>query len=262
MNEPTFAVVLPARYQSTRFPGKPLAMIAGRPLIEWVHRRARAIGGAAAVVVATDDARIAEVVRGFGGEAVMTRADHATGTDRVAEVAESLDVDVVVNLQGDEPVFDPAVVEAMVAALARDPELDVVTACHPIRDGAEFASPHVVKVVVDARDRALYFSRAPIPHGALVGGGALRHVGVYAYRREALRRLASLPRTPLERSEGLEQLRALENGMTIGVVRTAVPTVGVDVPDDIKSVEKAMGTTYTTSSSSTAQAIHSKDGTS
>lgn len=247
MDALTFAVVVPARYRSTRFPGKPLAPVAGRPLIEWVVRRASQIEGASAVVVATDDERIADAVRGFGGRVVMTREDHATGADRVAEVAGTLDVDVVVNLQGDEPVFDPAMVEAMVAVLAADPGVDIATACHPIDDEADLRSPHVVKVVVDARDRALYFSRAPIPHGAPDGGAApLRHVGVYAYRRAALLRFTSLPRTPLERSESLEQLRALENGMTIGVVRTTVATVGVDVPEDIKSVEKAIGSTYTT----------------
>jgi len=245
MSAPTFAVVLPARYASTRFPGKPLAPIGGRPLIEWVYRRAQAIRGAAELVVATDDERIARAVERFGGRAVMTSADHATGTDRVAEVAAGLDVDVVVNLQGDEPVFEPAMIEEMVAALGRDGKLDIVTAAHPIEDEAQWRNPNAVKVVVGADRRALYFSRAPIPHGAPAGMW-LRHVGVYAFRKTALLRFTALEPTPLERSERLEQLRALENGMTIGVVTVARATFGVDVPDDIKSVEKAMGTTYTT----------------
>jgi 3-deoxy-manno-octulosonate cytidylyltransferase (CMP-KDO synthetase) len=245
----TFAIVLPARYGSTRFPGKPLAPIAGKPLIEWVYRRASAVRGASGLVVATDDERIVAAVRSFGGEVVMTRPDHETGTDRVAEAAETLEVDVVVNLQGDEPVFEPAMVERMVERMGDEAGIDVVTAAHPIEDAREVANPNAVKVVVDTRDRALYFSRAPIPSGALEGGsaaGALRHVGVYAFRRESLARFAGLERTPLEISERLEQLRALENGMTIGVIRVIRPTIGVDVPSDVKNVEKEIGQSYTT----------------
>ena len=195
--------------------------------------------GASRVLVATDDVRIAAVVRGFGGEVVMTHGSHQTGTDRVAEVAKSLRADVVVNLQGDEPIFDPAMVEEMVAVLARDPEVEIATACHPIQDTESLQSPHVVKVVLDRYHRALYFSRTPIPSGALFDGArALRHVGVYAFRREALAKFAKLPRTPLEIAERLEQLRALEHGMTIAVVETRHATVGVDVPADIKNVER------------------------
>jgi len=231
--------VLPARFGSTRFPGKPLASISGKPLIQWVYQGASRVRGANRVLVATDDVRIAAVVRGFGGEVVMTRGSHQTGTDRVAEVAKSLRADVVVNLQGDEPIFDPAMVEDMVAVLSRDPEVEIATACHPIQDTESLQSPHVVKVVVDQQRRALYFSRAPIPSGALFDGArALRHVGVYAFRREALAKFAKLPRTPLEIAEQLEQLRALEHGMTIAVVETRHATVGVDVPADIKNVER------------------------
>lgn len=195
--------------------------------------------GASRVLVATDDVRIAAVVRGFGGEVVMTHGSHQTGTDRVAEVAKSLRADVVVNLQGDEPIFDPAMVEEMVAVLARDPEVEIATACHPIQDTESLQSPHVVKVVLDRYHRALYFSRTPIPSGALFDGArALRHVGVYAFRRESLAKFAKLPRTPLEIAEKLEQLRALEHGMTIAVVETRHATVGVDVPADIKNVER------------------------
>lgn len=208
-------------------------------MIEWVYQGASRVRGATRVLVATDDVRIAAAVRGFGGDVVMSRGTHPTGTDRVAEVAKTLRTDIVVNLQGDEPIFDPAMVEEMIAVMARDPEVEVATACHPIQDTESLQSPHVVKVVVDQRRRALYFSRAPIPHGALFDGArALRHVGVYAFRREALAKFAKLPRTPLEIAEQLEQLRALEHGMTIAVVETRHATVGVDVPADIKNVER------------------------
>jgi 3-deoxy-manno-octulosonate cytidylyltransferase (CMP-KDO synthetase) len=241
--------VLPARYGSTRFPGKPLAPIGGRPLIEWVYRRARDLADARAVVVATDDGRIAEAVRAFGGEVVMTRADHPTGTDRVAEVAAGLDCDVVVNLQGDEPLFDVEAVARMVAQLGARADFDMTTACHDLARAEELHDPNVVKVVVAADGRALYFSRAPIPAGAFDGAAsgacARRHVGVYAFRRDALLRFANLPRTPLEISERLEQLRALEHGMAIGVVESSSLSVGVDVPEDVKSVEKLMARTYT-----------------
>lgn len=237
MTMPSFAIVLPARYGSERFPGKPLALIAGRPLIEWVHERAREVRGAGRVIVATDDDRIADVVRGFGGDVAVT-GECATGTDRVAEVAARLDYDVIVNLQGDEPVFDPDTVRDMVAMLGARAEFDIVTACHRIEDGAEFQNPNVVKVIVAADGRALYFSRAPLPYGAFDGEVApRRHVGIYAYRKPALTRFASLSPTALERTERLEQLRALENGMAIGVVETARTTIGVDVPDDVKNVE-------------------------
>jgi 3-deoxy-manno-octulosonate cytidylyltransferase (CMP-KDO synthetase) len=197
------------------------------------------VRGASRVLVATDDARIAAAVRAFGGDVVTTRGVHETGTDRVAEVAKSLRTDVVVNLQGDEPIFDPAMVEEMVDVLGREPDVDIVTACHPIQDTESLQSPHVVKVVLDQRGHALYFSRAPIPNGALFDGArAFRHVGVYAFRRDALARFAKLPRTPLEIAERLEQLRALEHGMAIAVVETRHATVGVDVPADIKNVER------------------------
>jgi 3-deoxy-manno-octulosonate cytidylyltransferase (CMP-KDO synthetase) len=199
------------------------------------------VRGAARVVVATDDARIEEAVRGFGGDVLATRSDHATGTDRVAEAARRLRCDIVVNLQGDEPVFEPALIVRMVAVLVRRPDVDIVTAGHRIHDAKSFHNPNIVKVVTDRNARALYFSRAPIPSGATEAGGAMRHVGVYAYRRAALFRFARLPRTPLEVAERLEQLRALENGMVIAVVETVRTTVGVDVPSDVKNVEKILG---------------------
>lgn len=206
-----------------------------------MYRAALKVRGASRVVVATDDARIARTVRQFGGEVIVTSSDHATGTDRVAEVARQLRSGIIVNLQGDEPVFDPALIERMVGVFARKPEIDIVTACHALHEPEAFADPHIVKVVFDRYGRALYFSRAPIPAGAMDARGAWRHVGVYAYRRAALLKFARLPRTPLEISERLEQLRALENGMTIAVVETEHETVGVDVPGDVKKVEKLMG---------------------
>lgn len=215
-------------------------MIAGRPLIEWVYRGALLVRGAERVVVATDDERIADVVRGFGGDVVMTREDHVTGTDRVAEVARKLRVPILVNLQGDEPIFDPRMVERMVDLLQREPSIDIVTACHQIHSVKEFQSTHVVKVALDRRGNALYFSRSPIPEGGLATGTAYRHVGVYAFRREALAHFSRLPRSPLEIAERLEQLRALEHGMKIGVVETKRATVGVDVPADIKIVERVV----------------------
>jgi 3-deoxy-manno-octulosonate cytidylyltransferase (CMP-KDO synthetase) len=206
-----------------------------------VYRAALRIPGADRVVVATDDARIAETVRGFGGTVITTRADHATGTDRVAEVAKQIRADVIVNLQGDEPVFDPQLVRRMVEVFAKRADVDIVTACHALHAAEDFQNPNIVKVVFDTTGRALYFSRAPVPWGAMDARGAFRHVGVYAYRRAALLRMAKLPRTALEVSERLEQLRALENGMTIAVVETEHETVGVDVPADVKKVEKFLG---------------------
>jgi 3-deoxy-manno-octulosonate cytidylyltransferase (CMP-KDO synthetase) len=247
MSRESFLIVLPARYGSTRFPGKPLAEIAGRPLIEWVHRRASEIRGAGELVVATDDGRIAGAVEAFGGNVMMTSPDHATGTDRVAEVARSRDIPYVVNLQGDEPVFDPALVETMIDRLAESPDVDIVTACHPIETQEDFHNPNFVKVVMDGGGNALYFSRSPVPAGAVPSGEAApyRHVGIYAYRKEALLRFTSLKPTDLERTERLEQLRALEHGMKIAVIVADAPTVGVDVPEDVKNVEKELSKTYT-----------------
>lgn len=243
---PRVAVVLPARYHSTRFPGKPLAVVAGRPLIEWVHRRASEIRGVSELVVATDHEHIAAAVTAFGGKVVMTSGNHATGTDRVAEVARALRADVIVNLQGDEPLFPPALVEDMIAVFTGSDDPDIVTAAHPVTDPDEITNANVVKVVTDRRGRALYFSRAGIPsvtgHGDTFEAVHLRHIGIYAFKKEALLCFADLTPTPLERTERLEQLRALENGMSVHVVRTDYLTVGVDVPDDIKNVEKALST--------------------
>ncbi len=232
------AVVIPARYGATRLPGKPLAEIDGRPMIWYVWEKALRAETPARVVVATDDARIADAVRGFGGEAVMTSPDCASGTDRVAEAARGMDEEVIVNLQGDEPMMHPSVIDAVAAPLVADPGVLMATAALPQDDPEEYGKPSVVKVVVDGRGDALYFSRSPIPHYRDAGTGRYRkHLGIYGYRREFLFRVAALPPSRLEEAERLEQLRVLENGHRIRVVDVAHDSVGVDTPEDLKAVE-------------------------
>jgi 3-deoxy-manno-octulosonate cytidylyltransferase (CMP-KDO synthetase) len=238
---PRSIVVIPARYGSSRLPGKPLARIAGRTMIEHVYRRAAASRSVSAVLVATDDRRVAEAVEAFGGEVRMTRASHRSGTERLAEVAESLTCDLVVNVQGDEPLMDPRMIDQAIAPLAADATLQMGTLRRAIADPAELASPHVVKVVVDCRDRALYFSRAAIPgrrDGSATLAGAFKHVGLYVYRREFLLRFAGLPATPLEQAELLEQLRALEHGYPVVAVETSFDSIGVDTPEDLERVRR------------------------
>jgi 3-deoxy-manno-octulosonate cytidylyltransferase (CMP-KDO synthetase) len=230
--------IIPARYHSTRLPGKALADIAGRPMIEHVYRRTAEARLVRSVVVATDDRRIVEAVEAFGGVARMTSPDHASGTDRLAEVACDLDADLVVNVQGDEPLIDPRMIDEAVAPFAGIDGLEMSTLRRRIDDPSDYASPHVTKVVVDARGFALYFSRAPIPYVRDAGAAApaWRHVGLYVYRRDVLLRLAALAPTVLERSEALEQLRALEHGIRIHCVETAYDSVGVDTPADLARV--------------------------
>jgi 3-deoxy-manno-octulosonate cytidylyltransferase (CMP-KDO synthetase) len=231
--------LIPARYRASRFPGKPLALVAGMPMIQRVWRGARSAKSLERVIVATDDARIADACRAFGAEVALTRADHASGTDRIAEVAAGLDCDVVVNVQGDEPLIEGFVVDAAVSALAEDEGAQIATLVHAAEPEA-LADPNRVKVVLDRRGRALYFSRSAIPF-ARAGEPAPRcwqHVGLNAYRRDFLLRFAALDPTPAERAEGLEQLRALEHGYA---VRCAViegwTSAAVDVPGDVAAVE-------------------------
>lgn len=237
------AIVIPARYQSTRFPGKPLALIAGKSLVARVYERAARSAGATAVYVATDDERIAEHVRGFGGNVVMTRRDHQSGTDRIAEALahiearESSAFGQVVNVQGDEPLIDIAEVDRMIDVLQHE-QVDIVTLAAPLGSDDEFRSRDVVKVVTDLRGDALYFSRSPIPHHDFTLGA--RHVGVYGYQVAALRRFTSLTPSPLELSESLEQLRALQNGFRIRVLPTPTSHLGVDRPEDIIKVEREL----------------------
>lgn len=239
-------VVIPARYGSSRFPGKALADLHGKPLIVRVAENARGVRLADRVIVATDDERIRAAVTKAGLECEMT-AEHPTGTDRIAEVAARHAAGLVVNLQGDEPLLPPADVDALIAFMQSGPGWDIGTCAHAFADEASWREANVVKVVTARGGGALYFSRAPIP-GMFPGGQARgyevaqRHVGIYAYRREALLRFAALAPTPLEQAEGLEQLRALGNGLRIGVVTIGAGPVGVDTPADLERVRAAWPT--------------------
>jgi 3-deoxy-manno-octulosonate cytidylyltransferase (CMP-KDO synthetase) len=248
-----FRVVIPTRYASVRLPGKALLPIAGKPMVQWVHERALA-AAAAEVLIATDDARIDAAARAFGAEVVMTSADHTSGTDRIAEVARMrrwAAGDIVVNLQGDEPLMPAALIRQVAAVLESAPAADIATLAAPLGGVAELLDPNVVKVVCDGEGRALYFSRAPIPwnrDGAPAGlasqtdaGGALRHIGIYAYRVAALLKLARLAPSTLEMREKLEQLRALENGLIIRVAVAAEPPgPDVNTPADLERVAQLM----------------------
>jgi 3-deoxy-manno-octulosonate cytidylyltransferase (CMP-KDO synthetase) len=243
--------IIPARFGSTRLPGKPLSDIGGKPMIERVHERARLARLPNRLLVATDDERIAGVVRGFGGEAVLTSSLHASGTDRVAEAAREIRADVVVNVQGDEPLLDPASIDEAAGALRDDAEASMATLAVPFESPEEMLSPSLVKVVVDRGGNALYFSRSPIPHVRLGTSGdprpaaveavrrglARKHIGIYAYRTRTLLALAAMPPSPLEEAEGLEQLRALQAGIPIKVVDSRVRAgVEVNTAEDLEKV--------------------------
>ena len=238
--------IIPARYASTRFPGKPLALVAGKPLIQRVVEQSRKARSLAEVIVATDDARIADAAKKFC-RVEMTRSDHPSGSDRVAEVAARCECDAIVNIQGDEPLIDPAVIDAVAGALA---DCEMSTAAALIGKPQEYENPNVVKVVADAAGHALYFSRRTIPYLREAASGSvseqlaafpfLKHLGLYGYRRETLLRLVKFPVSPLEAAEKLEQLRALENGIQIAVVQVNYDGVGVDAPEDVKRVEKIL----------------------
>ena len=241
LNQLTIVAVIPARFASTRFPGKPLADIDGRPMIEHVYQRAKASSAVSRVVVATEDVRVAAAATAFGAEVRMTRVDHPSGTDRVAEVAATLDCDIVVNVQGDEPLIDPGAITELVAPLATDPSIQMTTLYRRISTAAELADPNIAKIVIDRAGFALYFSRAPIPFVRDPRSGwppLYRHIGLYAYRRNALLVLASLEPTPLERAESLEQLRALEHGIRIKAVETRYDSLEVNTPDDLEQVRR------------------------
>jgi 3-deoxy-manno-octulosonate cytidylyltransferase (CMP-KDO synthetase) len=244
----SYTILIPARLQSTRLPRKPLADIGGLPMVVRVARRA-ALAGAQRVVVAADDAAITDACAAHGVQALLTRAEHASGSDRLAEACEQLGLDgddVVVNVQGDEPLIDPVLITAVAALLAERGDCSMATAAHPIADVADIANPNVVKVVLDARGRALYFSRAPIPWwrdgwattiDRLPQPAPLRHIGLYAYRAGFLRRFPLLPPAPMESTESLEQLRALWHGHAIAVhVAGSAPAPGVDTPADLQRV--------------------------
>lgn len=244
MSSPNVVVVIPARYASSRLPGKPLVSLAGQPMIQRVYERAKLSKQAGRVIVATDDERIVKAVQEFGGEARMTRPDHRTGTERVAEVAAHETGDVFVNVQGDEPLLDPAAIDTAVATLLEEPQTAISTVATPIKTPGDIMDPNVCKVVLDFDENALYFSRAPIPWvrdtGSHVQARHLKHLGLYVFRRDALLEYPTLPQGDLERLEQLEQLRWLENGWKIRVAEVAHDAISVDVPEDVTRVEKLL----------------------
>lgn len=234
-----FACVIPSRYASTRLPGKPLADIAGKPMIQRVYEQVAKAQVPDMVIVATDDQRVYDVVEGFGGHVVMTRADHPTGTDRLAEVAEKYpDLDVIINVQGDEPLIDAELIDALAQEFLADEQLQMATVGSPLLE-EEYKEPSAVKVIVNQLHNAMYFSRSliPYPRNAFVTP-PLKHVGIYAYNRQFLLDYAKMAPTPAEETESLEQLRALENGFTIRVITTDKRFVGVDTPEDLVEVNK------------------------
>jgi 3-deoxy-manno-octulosonate cytidylyltransferase (CMP-KDO synthetase) len=244
MSVPKVVIVIPARYGSTRLPGKPLVSLVGKPMIQRVYERAKLARRASQVIVATDDERIVKAVEGFGGEARMTRADHRTGTERVAEVAAHVAGDIFVNVQGDEPLLDPAAVDTAVDSLLEEPAAAISTVATPIKRPADIMDPNVVKTVLDFDGNALYFSRAPIPWVRDTASKTLvrhlKHLGLYVFQREALLEYPTLPQGDAERVEQLEQLRWMENGWKIRVAEVPHDAVSVDVPEDVARVEKLL----------------------
>ena len=247
--------IIPARYGSTRLLGKPLIMIKGKPLIQYVYERVQS-SSIQQVIVATDDERIVAAVKGFGGEVALTSSQHRSGTERVAEVAAGIDADIVVNVQGDEPLIQPETIDSAIAPFTQDQSIMVTTLITPLENGNDLGNPHVVKVVVDHDGFALYFSRSPIPYPKELLGkadedlltgfkristldkdglsGYWQHIGLYAFRRDFLLKLTTLSPSPLEQHEGLEQLRILENGYKIKTVITSTASIGIDTPEDIE----------------------------
>lgn len=244
MSQARVIVVIPARYGSTRLPGKPLISLAGKPMIQRVVERAKLAKRADRVIVATDDARIMKAVEGFGGEATMTRTEHRTGTERIAEVAAREDGDVFVNVQGDEPLLNPQAIDVAVSSLLEEPQASISTVATPIKMPGDIMDPNVVKAVLDFDGNAIYFSRAPIPWVRDTAGRIqvrhLKHLGLYVFQREALLEYPTLPQGELERIEQLEQLRWVENGWKIRVAEVEHDAVSVDVPEDVARVEKLL----------------------
>ncbi len=239
--------VIPARWASTRFPGKPLALIQDKPMVQWVHERAEQAKLVDEVIVATDDERIFSAVSDFGGRAILTSPDHPTGTDRIAEAIKDLECDIVVNVQGDEPLIPPENIDSAIQCLIDDPSVSMSTLMTPIENLDEFEDSNIVKVVVGKKGHALYFSRSPIPYdrdkkGLVEKQSRLgyKHIGLYAYRKTFLMKLNSLPEGDLEQVEKLEQLRVLENGYSIKVVVAPGTSVGVDCPEDLATVLKIL----------------------
>jgi 3-deoxy-manno-octulosonate cytidylyltransferase (CMP-KDO synthetase) len=244
MPDPVVVVVIPSRFGSTRLPGKPLVTLSGKPMVQHVYERAKKAQTVHKVLVATDDQRILEAVQSFGGEARMTRSDHRTGTERIAEVAVHEPGDIFINVQGDEPLIDPVSIDAAVAALFEEPPAQVATVATPIRHANDIMDPNVVKTVLDFEENALYFSRAPIPWvrdtQQKIHVKYWKHLGLYAFQRDALLEYPTLPQGELEKIEQLEQLRWLENGWRIRVAEVPHDAFSVDVPEDISRVEKLL----------------------
>ena len=235
--------IIPARFASSRFPGKPLALIAGKPLLQHVWERCRRARRLDALIIATDDMRIARAAFAWGADVALTSPKHASGTDRIAEVARSApEFSYIFNIQGDEPLIDPRLIDRLAAQLDADRRIGMVTAAHPFENNAAASSPHQVKVVTDRAGRALYFSRAPIPflRQKNTGYRMLRHQGIYGFRREALLQFVQWKPSPLERAESLEQLRALENGVTVHVLVTKHGSPGVDTPKEAAALERKL----------------------
>jgi len=239
-------VVIPARYGSTRFPGKMLANLCGFPLVYHVYHQAKKAKCVGEVLVATDDERIKKALEPLGVPVIMTRSDHASGTDRIAEVAENRSEEIIVNVQGDEPLLPPECIDATVQPLLNNQQIQMSTACRQITEQSWIQNPNIVKVVMNQKSLALYFSRSPIPYIRDVEqrqnleGIYWQHIGLYVYRREFLLHLSKLPQTPLEKLEKLEQLRVLENGYSIAVVPTNYEALGVDTPEDLEQVERIL----------------------
>jgi 3-deoxy-manno-octulosonate cytidylyltransferase (CMP-KDO synthetase) len=235
------AVVIPARYASTRFPGKMLAELRGKPIIQWVHEKAAA-SKADAVIIATDHQDIFDAVESFGGKAVMTKPEHPSGTDRIAEAVKSLDAEVIINVQGDEPLIPTEVINGLIDKMLAEKSLEMATVATSCERKTFENNPNMVKVVLGKGDFALYFSRSMIPYLREGGeeAGAYLHWGIYAYRRDILEKIVSLPEGRLEKCEKLEQLRALENGIGIYVLLSELESVGIDTPEDLERAEKRL----------------------
>ena len=234
--------IIPARWASSRFPGKPLFPLNGKPLLQHVYEQVSQCQNLSQIVVATDDARIQEAAQAFGAEVTMTSPEHPTGTDRLAEAAKNFpSATHFINIQGDEPLIEPALVDQLAELLANDQGIDLITAASPIKDSSQLADPNIVKVVLNERNDALYFSRAPIPHPLTPDAvPALRHIGLYGYRADFLQNFVTWPPAPLEIAESLEQLRALHHGARIQVVLTDHEAIGLDTPEQVSQIERLL----------------------
>lgn len=240
MSDPRIAIIIPARYASTRLPGKPLIKIHNKPIIQWVYEQSQHSHLANSVIVATDDERIYEAVENFGGEAVMTSVEHQSGSDRIAEVVQKKpEIKIAVNVQGDEPLINPESIDKAINCLVTDDNADISTLIREINDKEDINNPNIVKVVIDNNGRALYFSRATIPYERAKGHAKYYgHLGLYVYRREALLKLTELEQTDLEKTECLEQLRALQHGFVIKTEIVDYKLIGIDTPEDVREFER------------------------